>query len=341
MPADDPLATCPKAMTYGPCGGVELDGTCEVSPDPCVFLDVAPVSWGGPDAVAVPDQPGAAAMRELMAQRPIVVVDLPAAALSTSSITACAEVLRGRVDAVLAGDSGAARVQFPPAYRAHLLRAAGLQVWTGLNNRDRNRVALEGELAALADVGVGGVHCVTGDHTDTGHRPDAMPVFDLDSTRTASLARRFGHLVSVGEAPCAPPTGARPGRLLEKERAGAEVCFVNHCGGVAAVESFVSSARALGSQVAFIACVPIVLDEGSAAVMESFTTSPMPEGYLASILGAGPDPAAVRAAGIAAAVDLARRMLDLGIAGVNLSGGPAPGGELAYAEAVAEIADRV
>lgn len=328
-------------MTYGPCGGVELDGTCEVAPHPCVFLDVAPVPWSGGGADAVPDQPGAREMRALMARRPIVVVDLPAAPVSTSSITACAEVLRGHADAVLAGDSGAARVQFPPAYRAHLLRAAGLQVWSGLNNRDRNRVALEGELAALAEVGVGGVHCVTGDHTATGHRPDAQPVFDLDSTRTASLARRFGHLVSVGEAPCAPPTEARPGRLLEKERAGAEICFVNHCGGVDAVEEFVAAARALGSQVAFIACVPIVLDEGSAAVMESFTTSPMPEGYLASILGAGPDPAAVRAAGIRAAVELADRMLDLGLAGVNLSGGPAPGGELAYAEAVAEIAARV
>ena len=53
-------------------------------------------------------------------------------------------ILAGSVDAVLAGDAGAARVQFPPAYRASLIQATGLAVWTGFNCRDRNRVAMEG-----------------------------------------------------------------------------------------------------------------------------------------------------------------------------------------------------
>ena len=107
MPAESGL--CPKQMTHGPCGGVGLDGGCEIDAAlPCPFVPLVPVPWSGraiPDAVA---QPGASAMRELMATRPIVVVDLPAAALSASSIRACAELLRGSCDAVLAGDSGEA-----------------------------------------------------------------------------------------------------------------------------------------------------------------------------------------------------------------------------------------
>ncbi len=333
-------------MEYGPCGGVEFDGTCEVSPHACVFLELPTVRWHGVASAEppgrsdpVPPAPvsaGAVAMRELMATRPIVVADFPARALDAASIGECAGILAGHVDAVLAGDAGSARVQFPPAYRASLIRAAGVQVWTGFNCRDRNRVAMEGELAALAHVGVAGVHCVTGDHTTTGQRPDATPVFDLDSTEAASLARANGHLVSVAEAPATPPVDRRPDRLLEKFRAGAEVCFVNHAGGAAPVATFVARAQDLGATMAFIPCIPIVVDRESAELLRTFTTLVLPEGYLERILAAK-DPFAE---GIAAAVDLGREFLEIdGVTGVNLSGGAGPGREAWFAEALGRISD--
>jgi 5,10-methylenetetrahydrofolate reductase len=338
-------------MEYGPCGGVELDGRCEVAEHACVFLDTATVAWHGlieaaeaPDAVAHVSTPdplpapvassGSTRMRELLARRSIVVVDFPAAALSAESIAECCAALAGSVDAVLAGDSGAARVQFPPAYRASLIQASGLAVWTGLTCRDRNRVALEGELAALAQLGVAGIHSVTGDHTLTGSRPDAAPVFDLDSTELAALAHRAGLLVSVAEAPASPPVARRPARLLEKERAGAELCFVNHAGGVEPVGAFIEAARALGSTMGFIPCIPVVVDRASAELLQSFTTLVLPPGYLTGILAADD----AREAGIAAAVGLGRALLAIdGVVGVNLSGGTGPGGELGFAEALALI----
>jgi len=333
--------TCPKHMEYGPCGGVELDGTCEVAPHPCVFLDLPTVRWQGVDRAAEPPPVApspATAFRDLLDQRPIVVVDFPARALDAASIAQCGAILAGRVDAVLAGDSGAERVQFSPTYRASLIQATGLRVWTGLNCRDRNRVALEGELAGLADVGVAGVHCVTGDHTLTGHRPDAAPVFDLDSTELASLARAAGHLVSVAESPRVPPVERRAQRLLEKEHAGAEICFVDHAGGAEPVRQFVSAARRLGSQLRFIPCVPVVLDVGSAELLLSFTSLVLPEGYIDGILSAA-DPFA---AGVEAAVALSRAMFEIdGVVGVDLSGGTARGGELKFAEALAQIGERI
>jgi len=320
-------------MEYGPCGGVEFDGSCEVSPHACVFLDTATVRFSGTLTVAAPTA-AAEAMRSTLATTQIVVADFPARALSAASIAECAAILAGTTDAVLAGDAGNARVQFPPAYRAHLIQSAGIPVWTGINNRDRNRVAIEGELAALAEVGVAGVHCVTGDHTLTGDRPDAAPVFDLDSTRTATLARAAGHLVSVGEAPATPPVERRPSRLLEKMRAGAEVCFVNHAGGVTPVREFIDGAQQLGATMAFIPCVPVVVDRESAELLESFTTLVLPEGFLARILAAR-DPFAE---GIAAAVELSRELLEIdGVRGVNLSGGTSPGREAWFAEALARI----
>ncbi len=338
MPAETVFA-CPKYMDYGPCGGVEFDGSCEVAEHPCVFLDTATVVWRGrlssSDGAGTREMTGG--LRSTLRSRCIVVADFPAAALSASSIAECAAVLRGTVDAVLAGDSGAERVQFPPAYRAHLIQSAGLPVWTGLNCRDRNRVALEGELAALAEVGVAGIHCVTGDHTLTGSRPDAAPVFDLDSTELAALASAAGVLVSVGEAPATPPVDRRPARLLEKERAGAEICFVNHAGGVEPVREFIAAAQALGVTVGFIPCIPIIADRESAELLKSFTTLVLPEGYLEGILAAE-SPDAVRAAGIAAAVALGEGFLALdGVVGVNLSGGTGPEHALAFAEVLAEV----
>jgi 5,10-methylenetetrahydrofolate reductase len=350
------LADCPKNMEFGPCGGVKFDGRCEVADHPCVFLDRPTVRWHGADVALPEPSAGAARMRELLGRRPIVVADFPARALDARSSAECAAILAGHVDAVLAGDSGDARVQFPPAYRARLLHDAGLTVWSGINCRDRNRVAIEGELAALALEGVGGVLCVTGDHPLAGSRPDAAPVFDLDSTSTAALARAAGHLVAVGESPASPPVERRPARLLEKVRAGAEVCFVNHCGGASPVRDFVRRARNSGAGVAFIPCLPVIVDAGSAALLRTFPSLVLPDGYADRVLYAR-DPFAE---GIAAAVELARDFLVIdGVAGVNLSGGPGVGAsagprsgagsgdgggsaaELRFAEALARIADEL
>jgi 5,10-methylenetetrahydrofolate reductase len=326
-------------MTYGPCGGVDFDGSCEVSPHPCVFLDLPTVRWRGAKESETTERTAAAGrMRDLLATGNVVVADFPARALDARSIAECAAPLAGRVDAVLAGDAGNSRVQFSPTYRAQLIRAAGLDVWTGLNCRDRNRVALEGELAGLADVGVAAVHAVTGDHTFTGSRPDALPVFDLDSTELAALARKSGHLVSVGESPATPPMARRPFRLVEKAKAGAEVCFVNHCGGAQPVREFIRQSHDLGAAPFFVACVPVVVDRASAELLRSFTTLVLPPGYLDRILDAA-DPFAE---GIAAAVELSRDLLQIeGVAGVNLSGGTEPGRELWFAEALGTISERI
>jgi 5,10-methylenetetrahydrofolate reductase len=340
----EPAVGCPKHMTYGPCGAVRASGRCEVGDFDCTFLSVplplwTPGSTGVPTTHWLPTvglNPRARALQARLARRDLVVADFPARALDAESLRACAATL-SELDAVLVGDAPHRRVQFPPAYRAGLLLASGANPWVGLNARDRNRVALEGELAALADLGVAGVHCVTGDHPAGGHRPDAAPVFDLDSTQLVALAAGRGLVVSAGESPAAPPLAARPPRLFSKQRAGAEVGFVNHCGGIDAVVAFISACRGLGSTMAMVVCVPLVTGPGSAALLASFG-EPGTDALLDQILSA-PDP---RRAGIALAVELGRRLLDSGlVAGINLSGGPADGGELAYAEALAETTQSI
>ncbi|WP_214403821.1 methylenetetrahydrofolate reductase [Pseudonocardia lacus] len=327
------LPACPKHMTYGPCGGVGAGGACEVGTMRCVFLDGPVVAWsGGPGAGEV-DAPG----RELLAiaaRRPLVLSGMPAAPLSAESIVECSAPLRGAVDAVLAGDAATSRVQFPPAYRAALIRAQGLRVWAGLNCRDRNRVALEAEIAALAHAGAAAVHCVTGDHTLSGLRPEAMPVFDLEGTELVPLARSAGLLVSVAESPNAPPVAHRAARLAEKARAGAHLAMLQYCGEAADVAAFATAVRDAGAHVPLIPGVPVVVDRPGAELLASFAGAALLAGFVERVLTAA-DP---YAAGVEVALAYARELVDVeGVAGVLLGGGAAPGSEPLLATAFAEI----
>ena len=337
------MFTCPKAMEYGPCGGVEHNGNCEVAEERCVFVDSAARPWEGvrraTDVALFPaPQPmieSGRRMIDLMDQRPIVMSDFPIRAAERSAMEAGAAALRGAVDAVLIGEPPSVRVQFPPAYRVQLLKQFGLDVWTSLNCRDRNRVALEGELAALADAGVSGVHCITGDHNLMGRRPEAMPVFDLDSTQLTAIARANGLLVSVAESPDAPPQAVRPARFAQKVVAGAQVCFINICSGAETVENFAVAAARVGATSRFIPCVPLIVDEGSARIMTGLSAHVLPPGYIDRIMGSS-NP---RREGIRAAIELSEQFLAVdGVAGVCMSGGGTQGAELAYAEAMAEAA---
>ncbi|TQL52940.1 5,10-methylenetetrahydrofolate reductase [Subtercola boreus] len=337
------MFSCPKAMEYGPCGGVHDDGSCEVSPDPCVFLQAPARLFDGVhrrDAPPLRPEPAplieeGRLMVALLEDRPVIMSDFPIRAAERAAMADGAAVLRHAVDAVLIGEPPSVSVQFAPAYRVQLLKSFGLDVWTSVNCRDRNRVALEGELAALADAGVSGVHCITGDHTLLGRRPEAMPVFDLDSTQLAALARARGLLVSVAESPDAPPRGTRPARYAQKVLAGAQVCFINICSGAETVREFIRAARAEGAGGHFIPCVPFIVDEGSAAIMTGLSSHVLPAGYIERIMGSL-DP---RAEGIRAAVELSLEFLAVdGISGVCLSGGGTRGGELEYAGAMAEAA---
>ena len=323
------VAGCPKSMVHGPCGGVRFDGSCEVGGLPCPFVP-APVTTTTLAAVPVPLS---------LPARPVVLADIPAPALDVDALRRAAAGWAGVVDAALTGDHGGERVQLPPVLRAQVLAAEGVVPWVGLNCRDRNRVALEGELAGLATVGVAAVHCVTGDHTATGHRPDAMPVFDLDSTQLASLAARAGLTASVAATPLSPPTAARPARLAAKVAAGASVCIVNHTGSAEVVAEFIAAARAAGAvDTLFLACVPVVVSPASAASLQSFAGMVTPPGLLDRVLAAA-DPWKT---GVAEAVTFAESILALpDVAGIDLSGVTIPGEEPTLAAAMAEIARRL
>jgi 5,10-methylenetetrahydrofolate reductase len=321
-------------MVFGPCGGVRADLSCEMAARRCPFTERPAVpEWADP---APPDQP-ASALLQAIRSGPVVVTDLTLPAYDAEAVTQLTAVLAGSCDALLVGEHQN-RPDFPPTLMAALIRQAGGVGWLTLTCRDRNRLVLEQELVGVRIAGADGVLCVTGDGRAEGVRPGVTQVFDLDGTRLAGLAASLGVAAAVAEAPDAPPRTLRPARLLQKQRAGAQVAFLNHAGSAAELAWFVRACREVGVSIPLIAGVAVYTDQRSAQVLQNFPGLQLNPEPVARVLAAA-DPVA---AGIDAAVEEAGQLLAIeGVSGVNLSGLASDRGERYAAEVKAEIGRRI
>ncbi|MGY1821588.1 methylenetetrahydrofolate reductase C-terminal domain-containing protein [Geodermatophilus sp. SYSU D00079] len=323
---------CPKRMVFGPCGGVRADERCEVAEHRCVFLHEPAPAWPGSPPQPAPPAPGS--LLDRAGADPVVLSDLTVPPFDRPALRRVVEVLGPVSDGLLAGEH-ANRPDLPPSLLAAEVLAAGGRPWTTLACRDRNRVVLEQELAGLAAVGVDAVLCVTGDARGPDVRPGATQVFDLDGPRLTALAAAAGLPVAVPESPAAPPVHLRPSRVADKQRAGAQVCVLNHVRTPAQVARFVAAARAAGATLPFVAAVAVYTDERSAGIFQRFPGLQVDDDAVERVLAAA-DP---RAAGIATAVAEARALLAVpGVVGVNLSGLASADGEDAGAQVKAEVA---
>lgn len=324
---------CPKRMVFGPCGGVRDDERCELAEHRCVFLDEPPVEWPGPSPAPV----APSALVTATAEHPAVLADLSVPPFDPAATRRVVAVLGPAADALLVGEH-AERPDLPPTMLAAEVLGAGGRLWTTLACRDRNRVVLEQELAGLAVLGIDGVLCVTGDGRGPGVRPGVTQVFDLDGTRLTALAAGMGLAVAAAESPEVPPVVHRPGRVAQKQRAGAQVCVLNHVSTPARVRAFVEAARIAGATLPFVAGVAVYTDEPSARILQRFPGLHLDGAVVERVLAA-PDP---RAAGIEAAVAEARALLAIpGVVGVNLSGSGSARGADDGAQVKAEVARRL
>ena len=316
--------TCPKRMTFGPCGGVRLDGQCEMRPGACTFLDYVP--WTGPDVTG-----------EQSVLAPLILTDFSCSPFDSADLTATAAVLAPSCDAVLVGEHQN-RPDFPPTLMSSLLLDSGVQPWITLSCRDRNRVVLEQELRGLKHVGARTVFCVTGDGRGYDVRPDVTQTFDLDGPRLVALAHEMDMVAAVPETLTAPPVGARPARLVQKQRAGASIAVLNHASNPTLVEEFMKAARTAGLTIPVLAAVAVFTDLVSAAVLQGLPGLELDQRIVDDVVNAA-DPVE---AGIEAAVAEARALLSIqGVAGVNVSGLASGAGTRIGAHVKAEVGARI
>ena len=90
-----------------------------------------------------------------------------------------AKALDGMVDAFNVTDSAGANMTMSPIAAAHAMLDNGIEPILQVTGRDRNRIAIEGEILAAAALGVSNVLCMSGDPPGRGDHPDAVGVFDL------------------------------------------------------------------------------------------------------------------------------------------------------------------
>ena len=92
-----------------------------------------------------------------------------------------AELLRDYVDAFNLTDSASAIMTMAPVAAAARLNEAGFEPILQVTSRDRNRIAVQGDLLANSALGVTTMVCMGGDPPGAGDHPDAKGVFDLDT----------------------------------------------------------------------------------------------------------------------------------------------------------------
>ena len=322
---------CPKRMVFGPCGGVRPDGRCEMSEQPCVFLEAPSPGW----STVSPERGARASPARLSSGLGrLVITDCSLPPYDRRAVSEIVELLAESSDALLLGEHHN-RPDFPPTLLAQLVRAAGGNAIVTLTCRDRNRLVLEQELHGLAELGVFGVLCVTGDGRAHGVRPGVTQVFDLDGTRLAALAADTNVVAFVPESPLAPPVLQRPLRVLAKQDAGASVCILNHVSAPAEVRSFIDSCRDVGVTIPFIAAVAAFTDERSAAVLSSFPGLSLDATLVERVL----DSTDSVSAGIEVAIEEAAALLSIpGVIGINISGLASAAGLTVAARIKASIA---
>ena len=173
-----------------------------------------------------------------------------------------AAIFDGYVDAINATDGSGANCHMSSISCCALLTRAGYEAVLQVSCRDRNRIAIQGDLLGAAAMGVKNVLCLTGDDVSNGDQPEAKRVFDFDSIQLLQVARMMRDqsvllsgrklktpprlFLGAAENPFAPPFDWRPHRLAKKVAAGAQFIQTQYCFDIPRFKQFMQGVRDLG-----------------------------------------------------------------------------------------------
>jgi len=173
-----------------------------------------------------------------------------------------ARVFDGYADALNATDGSGANCHMSSVGVCALLTRIGYATVMQISCRDRNRIAIQGDVLGASAMGVANVLCLTGDGVQAGDQPDAKPVFDLDCMSLLETVRGMrddGRFLSgrkltntpklfLGAAanPFIPPLDFRADRLAKKVAAGAQFVQTQYCYDVPRLREYMARIRDLG-----------------------------------------------------------------------------------------------
>ena len=179
-----------------------------------------------------------------------------------ADVYARAALFDGYVDALNATDGSGANCHMSSVGMCALLTRRGYSMVMQVSCRDRNRIAIQGDVLGAAAMGVANILCLTGDGVQAGDHPEAKPVFDLDCMSSLQMIRNMrdeSHFLSgrkltspprvfIGAAanPFAPPLDYRPLRLAKKVAAGAQFVQTQYCFDIPVFAEYMKAVRELG-----------------------------------------------------------------------------------------------
>ncbi len=162
-----------------------------------------------------------------------------------AALLAKAAPLKERVDAINVTDAAGARVAMSSFAAAAILAQNGIDPVCQVTCRDRNRIALAGDLIGAAAQGVTNVLVLYGDDPSGGDHPDAKLVHDLDSRAVMQMARQMRDegvlpsgraiespprfFIGAADTPRDPEPDWQPSGLQAKLEAGADFVQTQFC----------------------------------------------------------------------------------------------------------------
>jgi len=278
----------------------------------------------------------------------------PPVSCDAQELLAKAAALKGLADAVNVTDGAGARAHMAALAAATLLLGAGIEPILQITCRDKNRLALQGEMMGAAALGIRNLLLLTGDDPKAGDQPDTKPVFDVDSKALIETARRLrdeatlptgrkvgGHaefFIGAADMPIDPPAGWEPKSLLGKVQSGAQFAQTQFCMDAAIVRRYVGALDKAGitKNLAILIGVNPLRSAKSAAWMKSHLYGTIiADAYIERLENAG-DPARE---GIAICVELIEELSRIpGVAGVHIM---APGNDAAIPEVIEAARSRL
>ncbi|WP_427966557.1 methylenetetrahydrofolate reductase [Altererythrobacter sp.] len=173
-----------------------------------------------------------------------------------------ASLFDGYVDAINATDGSGANCHMSSLGVCALLTRVGYSPIIQISCRDRNRIAIQGDVLGAAALGVCSVLCLSGDDVSVGDHPEAKPVFDLDSVsllqtlKTLRDDSRFLSGRALDEAPrmflgasinpFAPPIANRVDQFAKKIAGGAQFVQSQYCFDIEMARDFMARSRDMG-----------------------------------------------------------------------------------------------
>jgi methylenetetrahydrofolate reductase (NADPH) len=246
-----------------------------------------------------------------------------------------ARVFDGYVDAINATDGSGAHCHMSSLAVCALLTRVGYAPVMQISCRDRNRIAVQGDILGAAAMGVCNVLCLSGDGVQAGDHPQAKPVFDLDAITLLETARtlrdehrflsgrkiNYAPRVFLGgaENPSALPLEFRAQRVAKKVGAGAQFIQTQYCYDLERLRNFMRRVEDLGlfGKVFILAGVGPLRSAATADWMRKNVPGLyIPDEIIKRLAGAGPN---AQAEGRTLCVELMQQIREIpGIAGVHI-----------------------